>query len=539
MRVNILFFLILYSSFSHGQSGWFKHIPGFHARSSLVKGDTILTTGMTAKLKSFGYKFNVFLSWNKVKGDSLRYSLINLDTLEMDSTRNTLLSSNIYGSSLNNDGAIQFLRLSDGNKKTRTFLLTQDHFSSNDYKIVEFTLDTFILYIDNVLCNPNGNIYFIRYVTVNKPQETKVNTVIMREWGTGNLKLKEYESPDAVGYDLSNHTANSHSNNSFFFKFRRMWDFRGGPEQWEDYIIKMDTLGNELWKCQPNNNSSINPVGMRFIQKPNGNFLVSWCDMEYRPYLAPPPNQGSHISQPNRNCTLWFAEIDSNGKVLWRKNQRKYFNYVLNRNNDHNLEHTKAIIQGDGIIWVGQYIWQYWHNYLLKTDFNGNPIWYREYELYPNNSAKSEFVPYDVTTTVDEGFVLTGEYRSAKGNLFSEGCQLATIIKVDSFGCLEPGCQKGDTFTNDTTVSIRSVKTPVCKVFPNPASTEITITFPYNGNFQIKLFDPTGLLIKDLILKQTTGLNVEKYQNGIYLLYILNSENGEVETHRILINHSP
>jgi hypothetical protein len=257
---------------------------------------------------------------------------------------------------------------------------------------------------------------------------------------------------------------------------------------------------------------------------------VSWCDDTYRPYKNP---MGSNEPQPNRKCTIWFTEVDSNGKVLWRKNIRKYLSTKM-IDTSQDLNHRKATLVNDGIVWTGNYSYYYYHNYLLKTDFDGNPIWYREYELYPSNTAEQEFKPYDVTATNDGGYVLTGEYISQPGNVFKNGCQLATIIKVDSFGCLEPGCQKADSIP----VSIRPTKyLQYCKVYPNPANEAVTIQLPFNkkGTYLLEVFSMTGKLIEKIAMHESTELNTAKYPAGFYLFKLYNEQS--YETHKISINH--
>jgi hypothetical protein len=294
----------------------------------------------------------------------------------------------------------------------------------------------------------------------------------------------------------------------------------------------MDTLGNELWRCQPNNRDSINTEGMQMVQKPNGNLLVSWCDYWYRPYKN---MIGSQQPQGNDNCTVWFAEIDANGKVLWRKSIKGFLTQKIARKNYENLFHSKVLAVKDGLIWSGNYSYYYRHNYLLKTDFDGNPIWYREYELYPSNTAEQEFKSYDVTATSDGGYVLTGEYISDKGNIFKNGCQLATIIKVDRFGCLEPGCQKADS----ATTAIKDIKKIGCKVYPNPANETVNIELPKgkNGDYVLEVFDMQGKLNEKISIHTSLELNTSKYANGFYLFKLYNEKRNEIETHKITVYH--
>ena len=429
------------------------------------------------------------------------------------------------------DKVYHFIGLNYGRKKERAFLVTFKNFFSKKYVLEEYSKDTFSSYINNLIPLSALNIVFSPYAIIEKPLHVEFSTVIFKEHNGTRVKINEISNSSSYKYETTCHIKNTKSDKSFFFIKRQMWDYAGAPRMWADYIIKMDTNGNQLWQCYPNNRDSINTEGMQIVQKPNGNLLVSWCDFWYRPYKN---MIGSQQPQVNDHCTLWFAEIDSTGKVLWRKQMKQFLSSKIKRDSVHNLVHFKSIATPSGVLWTGYYAWQYSHNYLLKTDFDGNPIWFREYELYPNNTARQEFKSYDVTATSDGGYVLTGEYISDKGNIFKNGCQLATIIKVDSFGCLEPGCQKADSIP----VSIRPTKyLQYCKVYPNPANEAVTIQLPFNkkGTYLLEVFSMTGKLIEKIAMHESTELNTAKYPAGFYLFKLYNEQS--YETHKISINH--
>lgn len=529
MRFIVISIFISLSNFSIGQTSWFKHLSGWRAKSTLAKGDTLLTCGMNSEIKSFGKKYGTFLFWNTAKGDSLDHFRINLDTLENDTTRSSPISYDYYSSILNNESPAHFINLSYGQKKERAFLLKFNNFYSHDFNLEEFTKDTFNTFIHNVILLDYTDIIFLPYVILEKQLERTLNTIIYKETKGKRVKIKEIVNYPLLKYETTCHIKNSKSNASFFFKMREMWDYAGAPRMWADYIIKMDTNGNELWQCFPSNRDSINTEGMQMVQKPNGNLLVSWCDFWYRPYKN---MIGSQQPQVNNHCTLWFAEIDSTGKVLWRKQIKQFLSSKIKRDSAQNLVHFKSIATPSGVLWTGYYAWQYSHNYLLKTDFDGNPIWYREYELYPNNTARQEFKSYDVTATSDGSYVLTGEYISDKGNIFKNGCQLATIIKVDSFGCLEPGCQKADSL-----IGIKTLKKSLCRIYPNPANESVTIEPPYSfkGEYSIKIYSSDGRLVEELETCKSKILNIETYKAGLYLFEVFNKNRNELARHKVSI----
>lgn len=531
MGYKLTFIFLLIFSQGKCQNKWFKHLQGFQARSTIIRNDTFLTTGINSKHMSFGEKYSVFLSWNKINGDSIETSQINLDTLLQDSTCSTLFSSDVNGSQDNNLGIHHFIRLGNGFNNDRTYLLTSEKFHSINFKLEDYTIDSFTSYVDDVLEYLSGYLCFVRYIT---DENISPHSIIYKINGTNKIKIKEYPGTQNKWFQLSNTIANNNENSSFFFKYRITGENGGSPYYWEDYIVKMDTFGNELWRIKPNNQDSINPDGMQFVQLNNGNLIVSWVDKWYRPNKN---KIGSHLYQPNTQCTIWLAEVDLNGNVLWRKNLKKYLSKRLNRDSMHNLEHVKALILKDGIVWLGKYSWYYNHNYLLKTSFNGSALWYREFELHKNNTGQSQFIPYHLTFANDGGFLVSGEYRSGSGNLFPKGCQLATIIKVDSLGCLEPECQKTDFLYLDSFLVVRKTNKVKVGVFPNPTSKEIQIVPVDEDLNRVILFNHSGKIFYDFYSQSKTLIDLQNLNSGFYFLKIINLSNGNFEIHKIILDH--
>lgn len=528
-----VFLIICYNVYAYGQATWFKHLPGFYAKNSLIKGDTILTVGVKAELKSFGNKYSCFLSWNNNNADSIGFFNINLDTLVSDTTSSTLFSSFYSGMIDSKSGIFLLLGQGLGLSKTSTYLMSFKDFYPNSYQLIDFTLDTFGTTIDEVLPLNEDFITTIHYLVVDNPFEGSANTIIYK--GENKRKIKEYFDRKSEKYHTSHYIKNNNSDASFFFKFTKKWNYLGDPQQWEDYIIKMDTTGKEIWKTNPNTDYKINPVGMTFVQKTNGNLLVSWVDRYYRPYLD--PYRQSDVYGVNRKNTLWFSEIDSLGNILGRKNITKFLQYKLKRDSSFNIQIEKALPVNDGVLWVGYNTWYYRHAMLLKTDYNGNPIWLREYELYPSNTAKNEFLPTDIVQTSDKGFVITGEYTSSKGNIFPDRIQKGTILKVDSFGCLEPGCQLNDSIPQEDTIktSTASFSKKTCKVYPNPTNSTLNLDFDGNEEYHLKLISLDGKVEIESFAKNKTVVNIEQLKSGVYFLHLYNQSRSNHEVHKVIV----
>jgi len=281
------------------------------------------------------------------------------------------------------------------------------------------------------------------------------------------------------------------------------------------------------------------------VQLPNGNILCSWLDFYYRPYKKlGDPYQFEEI---NDNATLWFAEIDyQTGKRLWVKNIKQYLSWKMapsdieGRTDVTNILITDAILLGNNsVVWCGirhrtVKLTNSWKNLpvLIKTDFKGNPIWYREYDFYPTDTGDKGFKPYSFIQTPDKGFLLTGEYHNRMGQLSNgEWWQKAALLKLDSNGCFEPGCNATD--------NIIKIKAPqnICQVYPNPASNFINIEYPKGSyNWEITVTDINGKEVFQA--KETlTNISTSNLPNGTYFIQLNNKKQYHYETHKIIISH--
>jgi len=78
--------------------------------------------------------------------------------------------------------------------------------------------------------------------------------------------------------------------------------------------------------------------------------------------------------------------------------------------NDLIFTHSK-LLSNNSIVWCGyrsnfyevQQSWKYLP-VILKTDLTGNPIWYREYNIFPLDKGDKGFSVVSFTETPDHGF---------------------------------------------------------------------------------------------------------------------------------------
>lgn len=138
---------------------------------------------------------------------------------------------------------------------------------------------------------------------------------------------------------------------------------------------------------------------------------------------------------------------------------------------------------------------------IFKLDALGNTIWQRFYTHYPGAAYGKDQIFYDVKPTSDGGMVLTGETNSDAYPY----AQL-WLLKLDSMGCLVPGCQYvglqefTDAYVNAVTA------------YPNPSNGAFTLELdlpenaPITGDLLLQVFDMQGRQVL------ARGLGRDRYQ---------------------------
>lgn len=102
-----------------------------------------------------------------------------------------------------------------------------------------------------------------------------------------------------------------------------------------------------------------------------------------------------------------------------------------------------------------------YEGFLTKHSYSGEIIWSRKYSI-----IDSEFdihTLYDMRKTVDGGIVMVGQVADLTGDILDPRDQ-SWIIKVDSFGCLVPGCQNTTRIDESAPVSLD------IRLYPNPVT---------------------------------------------------------------------
>jgi hypothetical protein len=167
---------------------------------------------------------------------------------------------------------------------------------------------------------------------------------------------------------------------------------------------------------------------------------------------------------------------------------------------------------------------------ILKIDSNRDSLWSRVYSYYDNPPVAVGLYPYaehfllDSKPTPDGGFVCSGwiEQQQQDPNPF---LKTPWLFKVDSLGCLEPGCQ--DVGVSEIVIGLQNTMS----VYPNPASSIANIAFSFPSDYappknsELVVIDMQGreLLRQSATMfgksNTTIELDVAKLPGGMYTVH--------------------
>jgi hypothetical protein len=276
-----------------------------------------------------------------------------------------------------------------------------------------------------------------------------------------------------------------------------------GKEVW---IIRTDSMGTMLWERFYGSTVWGNAGPQRILQTRDGGYIFAsgWGtddfginDWVYRP---------------------WIQKLDAQGDSLW--------SWFSNTNAYEGYESyiTDIIQQNDGsFIAVGQEptvnpidsSLQYKkQGMILKLTSEGDSVWQHHY-YHPQASNKdASHYLYRVRPTTDGGYVAAGYLA-----LPDTGTQDSWVIKVDSNGCLIPGCI--------ITAVEHEPQLPRGEVlvYPNPSRDFITVELgPQRFKDQtFVLFDLQGKRVLERRLNQPISqISLQDLPMGIYLYRVGN-----------------
>ncbi len=160
---------------------------------------------------------------------------------------------------------------------------------------------------------------------------------------------------------------------------------------------------------------------------------------------------------------LALVKVDPDGMTLWSKTyDGAQFNNALYA--------VKEVSPGGDLIAVGQSsLPDPMNGVLLRTTAQGDSLWLRYYHYADSVWTQGKGFLRDVVPTPDGGFIAVGTAMASSNNPNDPPIygQDTWVVKVDSMGCLEPGCHLITGLTSQVT-NLRGA----LRVWPNPVGAQ-------------------------------------------------------------------
>ena len=185
----------------------------------------------------------------------------------------------------------------------------------------------------------------------------------------------------------------------------------------------------------------------------------------------------------------YISKMDTNGNKIWQTifnaPQSVDFWNLKQKKNGNIIGIGNKIIGGDGV----------YDGYICELDTNGNVLWERTY----NTDLEYSAYLFDMVETEDGYLVFSGSGVGFVGPIYNF---TTWLLKLDSMGCLVPGC--------DETPIINSPVNEVAlfTIYPNPITNSSIVEINIPENFQVIPGEKLGLNVYDI-----SGKLVDSYSN--------------------------
>ncbi len=169
----------------------------------------------------------------------------------------------------------------------------------------------------------------------------------------------------------------------------------------------------------------------------------------------------------------YMALLDStDGQVVW---EHQYGPAMYGKT----FFATKQLPNTDLIACGVTYDGGYEQGLLLRTTANGDSLWMRNYAYHDSVIDQGQGRFWDVLPTEDGGCIAAGVAYNPFGGPYPPGySQDAWVVKVDSMGCIVPGCD-GVGITEQVTNLGDALR-----LWPNPVSGQLHVGLSLPGNFK-------------------------------------------------------
>ena len=260
----------------------------------------------------------------------------------------------------------------------------------------------------------------------------------------------------------------------------------------DPFVMKLDSAGNVKWyRILGNNNIE---QGVASAVTPQGDYVVAYG---YSTYTY--PSEASTLGLIN------VIKFNQDGITIWDKMYD-----TIRRNNSVS---SIRILPNNNIVVFG-------YNYVVNGTGNNN-YYYHSFLLSLNNIGDSLGYKYfaNMNSIADQNIIYD--------NVLNADGSITAIGKVESFNILH-GCQiwlvkTGNVLTTDVKENYYTQKGEI-NIFPNPATTQTTITYPIvEKALTLQFYNMLGQKVYEEKLSKgssQTTIDTSAYKKGLYKVVV-------------------
>jgi len=172
--------------------------------------------------------------------------------------------------------------------------------------------------------------------------------------------------------------------------------------------------------------------------------------------------------------------------------------------------------------------------WLFRMNENREVLWERSY--LDSTYQGETFGLRHIIPTIDGGYIATGTITNFMTGVWESHNWL---LKLDSLGCLQPGCGSLNYITD--TEEVVFLKGKDIKIYPNPASEYVQVELPADFDFgqntcAVLVSNTGGIVRQEKISASNNQLNLSGITSGMYYLMIRRG-NEIIGSKRITIIH--
>ncbi|MEL6971078.1 MAG: T9SS type A sorting domain-containing protein, partial [Bacteroidota bacterium] len=277
------------------------------------------------------------------------------------------------------------------------------------------------------------------------------------------------------------------------------------------YSTKVDSLGNELWSQELRRGHYTRWNGTDPVLLDDGLIALNWIHDTF-----PLPADTVRF----QDMLLW---IDQDGEIV-----REFF---FPKDRERNIRSMTKAANGDiigagsvdlGALDLGR------AGYVFRMRPDGTLLWER-YLADVRFPLNSHFFN-DVIEAEDGGIVLTGLLQdSIPGSDPPLNNPNVWLVKLDSFGCLEPGCSRFQVMGATVNIEEAVASTAPLRLFPNPTATFTQLQWPSGTELsyplQVQVYDLMGRPVLQRTFQQDPlVLQCSEWVAGYYLVQVHDRE---------------